>query len=148
MLKRVYQKYDFLPRRRLRFGRDYVWNTVSFTAQFRPLIDFFWGFPDGSVVKNLSADAGDAGDAGEACSISGSGTSPGAGNGIPLQYSWGDNPMDRGGCQATAHGITESQTRWAWTKTSSHRCLPQWQEKKRSEQWIHLWFLSFPTSFI
>ena len=40
-----------------------------------PLIDI--GFPDGTVVKNLPANAGDARDAG---SIPGSGRSPGAGN--------------------------------------------------------------------
>ena len=35
-----------------------------------------WGFPGGSVVKNLPANAGDTGDAG---SIPGSGRSPGRG---------------------------------------------------------------------
>jgi len=39
-----------------------------------------WGFPDGSVVKNVPANAGDTG------SIPGSGRSPGEGNGNPLQY--------------------------------------------------------------
>ena len=39
------------------------------------------GFPGGSVVKNLPANAGDVGDAG---SIPGSGRSPGGGNGNPL----------------------------------------------------------------
>ena len=42
------------------------------------------GFPGGSGVKNLPADAGDAGDVN---SIPGSGRSPGGGNGNPLQYS-------------------------------------------------------------
>ena len=40
------------------------------------------GFPSGSVVKNLPANAGDTGDL-----ILGSGRSPGGGNGSPLQYS-------------------------------------------------------------
>ena len=35
---------------------------------------------------------------------SGSGRSPGEGNGNPLQYSSLENPMDRGVWQATAHG--------------------------------------------
>jgi len=39
------------------------------------------GFSGGSVVKNLSANAGDAGDTG---SIPGSGRSPREGNGNPL----------------------------------------------------------------
>ena len=57
------------------------------------------GFPGGSVVKNPSANAGDVG------SISGSGKSPGEGNGNPLQYSYLGNPMDRGAWQATVHGV-------------------------------------------
>ena len=52
-------------------------------------------------VKNLPANTGDMG------SISGSGRSPGAGNGNPLQYSYLGNPMDRGAWQATVHGTTK-----------------------------------------
>ena len=48
------------------------------------------GFPGSSVVKNLPANVGDSG------SISGSGRSPGEGNGSPLQYSCLENSMDRG----------------------------------------------------
>ena len=54
-------------------------------------------FPGGSVVKNLSVTAGDVG------LISGSGRSPGEGNGNPLQYSCLGNPMHRGTWQATVH---------------------------------------------
>ena len=54
------------------------------------------------VVKNLPANAGDAG------SVSGSGRSPGGGNGTPLQYSCLENAMDRGTWWATVHGATES----------------------------------------
>ena len=61
-----------------------------------------WGFPGGSVVKNLLANAGDAG------SIPGSGRSPGEGNGNPLQYSCLGNPMDRGAWRATDHGVAKS----------------------------------------
>ena len=60
------------------------------------------GFPGGSVVKSLPANAGDTG------SILGSGRSPGEGNGNPLQYSCLGNPMDRGTWQATAHGVAKS----------------------------------------
>ena len=60
-----------------------------------------------TVVENLIADAGDAGDAG---SISGSGRSPGGGNGNPLQYSCLGNPMERGAWQAKVHGVAKSQT--------------------------------------
>ena len=47
-----------------------------------------FGFPDGSVVKNLPANAGDAG------SIPGLGKSPGEGIDNPLQYPCLGNPMD------------------------------------------------------
>ena len=59
---------------------------------------------DGSVVKNLPANAGDLG------LISGSGRSPGEGNGNPLQYFCLGNSMDSGAWQATVHGVTESDT--------------------------------------
>ena len=45
------------------------------------------------TVKNLSANAGDIKEAG---SIRGPGRSPGEGNGTLLQYSYLENPMDRG----------------------------------------------------
>ena len=48
------------------------------------------GFPDGSVVKNLPANAGDMG------LIPGSGRPPGEGNGNPLLYSYLGNSKDRG----------------------------------------------------
>ena len=56
------------------------------------------------MVKNLLANAGDLRDAG---SIPGSGRSPGEGHGNPLQYSCLENPMDRGGWQATAYGVAK-----------------------------------------
>ena len=51
------------------------------------------GFPAGSVVKNSCADAGATGDMG---SIPGSGRFPGEENDRPLQYSFLENPIDRG----------------------------------------------------
>ena len=57
---------------------------------------------DGPVVKNLPANAG------VVASITGSGRSPGEGNGNPLQYSCLENPMDRGGWWATVHGVARS----------------------------------------
>ena len=61
------------------------------------------GIPSYSVVKNLPGNAGVAGDTG---SISGSGRSPGEGNGNTFQYSHLDKPMDRGAWWATVHGVT------------------------------------------
>ena len=60
------------------------------------------------VVKNLPANAGDIRDS---SSILGSGRSPGGGHGNPLQYSWLEEPMDRGAWQATVHRVAKSRTR-------------------------------------
>ena len=60
----------------------------------------FMGFPGGSVVKNLPANAGDEG------SIPGLRRSPGEGNGNPFQYSCLENPVDRGAWQATVHRVS------------------------------------------
>ena len=54
------------------------------------------------MVKNPSANAEDTRDVG---SITGSGCSPGEGNGYPLQYSCLENPMDREAWWATVHGV-------------------------------------------
>ena len=43
-------------------------------------------------------------------SIPGLGRSLEGGNGNPLQYSYLENPMDRGAWQATVHGIAKSRT--------------------------------------
>ena len=66
---------------------------------------YIYGFPGGSVVKNLSANAGDPG------LILGSGRSPEEGNGNPLQYSCLENPMDRGAWWVTVHGVTKESNR-------------------------------------
>ena len=65
------------------------------------------GFPGGPVGEESACNAGDTG------SVSGSGRSPGEGNGSPLQYSCLENPMDGGAWQATVHGVTKS-----WTQLS------------------------------
>ena len=66
-------------------------------------------FPGGAVVKTLPANAGDVGNVG---SVTGSGRSPGVGNGNLLQYSCLGNPMDidGGAWWATVHGVTKSRT--------------------------------------
>ena len=60
------------------------------------------------VVKNPPASAGNVKDMG---SIPGLGRSPGGGRGNPLQYSWLENPMDRGSWRITVLGITNNRTR-------------------------------------
>ena len=70
----------------------------------------YLGFPGGSVVKNLPANARDTG------SISGSGRFLGEGHGSPLQYSSLRSPTDRGAWWATVHRIVKIRTRlsdWA-----------------------------------
>ena len=59
------------------------------------------------MVKNPPANAGDKRDAG---SIPRLGRSSGGGHGNPLQYSFPENPMDRGAWWATVHRVTKSQT--------------------------------------
>ena len=57
------------------------------------------GFPGGSVVKNLPAKAG------VLDLIPGSGRPPGVEQGNPLQYSYLENPKDRGAWWATVLGL-------------------------------------------
>ena len=54
---------------------------------YKCLLTKDWGFPGGSVVKNLPDNAGDMD------SIPGSGRSPGEGYGNPLQSSCLENPL-------------------------------------------------------
>ena len=69
------------------------------------------GFPGGTVVKNLPANAGDP------SSISRSGRSPGGRNGYPLQYFRLENPMHRGAWHFTVCGVAKRQTR-----LNTHTC--------------------------
>ena len=64
------------------------------------------GFPDGSSGEESACNARDRGDV---CLIAGWGRSPGGGHGNPLQYSWLENPMDRGAWRATVHRVAKSQ---------------------------------------
>ena len=66
------------------------------------------GFPGGSVVKNLPANAADAGDVG---SMPGLVRSPREENGNPVQYSCLENSMDRGTWWATVYGVIKSGIR-------------------------------------
>ena len=73
------------------------------------------GFPDGSDGKE------------SACNVrypdlnSKSERSPGEGNGNPLQYSWLEDPMDRGAWWATVHGVAKSQT-WLSNSHTHQQC--------------------------
>ena len=75
----------------------------------------FAGFPGGSMVKNLPANAGDS------SVIPGSRGSSGEGNSNLLQYSCLENSIDREAWWATVHGITESNmTEQLSTHTHTH----------------------------
>ena len=65
---------------------------------------FSCGLPGGSDDKDSGCNARNPG------LIPGSGRFPREVNGNPFQYSCLENPMDRGGWQATVHGVTKSQT--------------------------------------
>ena len=72
------------------------------------------------VVKYLPAIAGNTGDPG---SIPGSGRSHGAGNGNPLQYSWGESHGQR-----SLTGSMRLQS-WSWLSNDwahTHQCISAW----------------------
>ena len=84
--------------------------TLTFSLEWGVLYQvvntfYLLGFPGGSEVKASACIVGDLG------LIPGSGRSPGEGNGNPLQYSYLENPMDRGAWWATVHGVSKSRTR-------------------------------------
>ena len=68
----------------------------------------FLGFPGGSAIKNPPAMPEP-----QETRIQSLGQedSPGRGRGNPLQYSWLENPMDRGASQATVHRVAKGRTR-------------------------------------
>ena len=65
------------------------------------------GFQVVLVVKNPLANSGDIRDVG---SIPELGRSPRGGHGNPLQYSWLENPLDRGAWWAVVHAVSKSRT--------------------------------------
>ena len=75
------------------------------------------GLPQWLSGKEAACNAGVAGDTG---SIPGLGRSPGEGHGNPLQYSFLENPMDRGAWWATVRRVTKSQTRLKQLNMHAH----------------------------
>ena len=85
----------------------HIFSHAIFTPVLRNnrFVFIFWASLVGLAVKNLPANVGGTG------SIPELGRSLGEGNGTPLQYSWLENPMDRGAWRAAVHGVTkESDT--------------------------------------
>ena len=81
------------------------------------------GFPSGSVVKNLTANAENKGDL---SLIPGLGRSPGGGNINTVQYSCLENPMDRGVWWATVHRVTKSQDTTKRLHSLTHQPQYSW----------------------
>ena len=77
------------------------------------------------MVKNPPANAGDVG------LIPGSGRSPGGGGGNPVQCPWLENPIDRGACWATVHGVTKESdmTEHARIECVYRVCVCDWWNK-------------------
>ena len=73
------------------------------------------GFPGGSVIKNLLANAGD----GRVQSLGWEDPLEKEMATYSIQYSCLENPMDRGAWWAIVHGIPKTQT-----QLSTHTCTP------------------------
>ena len=73
------------------------------------------------MVKNSSISAGDIRNTGL---IPAWRRSPEEGKGNPFQYSFLENPMNRGACWATVHGVAKS-----WTQLKQHK---KWSTSKRT----------------
>ena len=105
------------------FPLDFMQNeTRKYVVCFLCTAAFLTGFPGGSVVKNLPANA-------EVMRlIPGSGRSPEGGNGNQLHYSCLENSMDRAVWWATVHGVAKSPT---WLSTwHTHKMWYIWKCKK------------------
>ena len=94
-------------------------------------IPLVWGFPGGSVLKNLPANTGDARDT---VSIPGLGQSPAGGNGNPLQYSCLENSTDRGAWRATDHEVSKS---WTQRKRLNEHACTLFRTQGKQEGPIH-----------
>ena len=103
------------------YTRDWSWWPTYYRPCIRTIFTIVWAQlppspppPKKRVIKSLPANVGDVGDAG---SIPGLGRSPGGGNGNLLQYSYLENPTDRGAWQAIVHRVTQVWTLLKWLST-------------------------------
>ena len=89
-------------------------------------------FPGGWLSdKESAANAGDVKDTG---SILEWGKYPGGGHGNPLQYSFLENPIDRGAWHATVHSVPKSLTQLTFRKFRRHGFDP-WVRKIWRRRW-------------
>ena len=82
------------------------------------------------VQQNLPANATDMGDVGLIPEL---GRSPAEGDDNPFQYSCLENPMDRGACRATVHGVTKSQDMTEQTCTLLLKVTSRYCPKKHQQ---------------
>ena len=85
---------------------------ILYIIVFNSLSRTFRGFPNGSDGKESACNGGDLG------LIRGSGTSPGEGNGYPLQYSCLENSIDRGAWPSSVHGTAKESDMTEWLTLS------------------------------
>ena len=99
---------------------------------------FCMGFPSGSMVKNPPASAGYG-------FILGLGRSPGGGHGNLLQYSYLENPMNRGAWWATVHGLAKNRP-WLsdWAPPHTHIMLQKVKNSSGTRCQQESWQLTFP----
>ena len=100
-----------------------------------------WGFPGGSVVKNLPACS--AGDPAHKASVPGSGRSPGGRNGNSLIYSYLGNPMDRGALQLQSMVSQRVGLDWACKHALTHSYMLCLLPSKKAH-----WKLEFHCDFL
>ena len=97
-----------------------ITSSLSLHPSQPPPIDF--EFSSGLNGKESVCSAGDPG------LIPGSGRCPGEGNDNPFQYSYLENPMDRGAWWPTVHGIDRVGHDWVTnTLTQDHLSFRMWQ---------------------
>ena len=80
------------------------------------------------VADSQMVQVANAGNARDTGLIPGWGSSPGEGNGHPLQYSCLENSMDRGACMATAHGVPKNQIQLSTHIAGSLHCTAETQQ--------------------
>ena len=99
------------------------------------------GFPCGSAGKESTFNGGRSG------LIPGLGRSPGEGKRDPLQYSWLENPMDRGVWQVTVHGVIKSQTRLKRLSIHTHCLHSGCSQLTFQHRWRMLLISPYPLQF-
>ena len=97
-------------------------------------MNYSWGIPGGSVVKNPPSSVRDTGYVGL---IPGLGLSPGGGHSNPLQCSCLDNPMDREAWWAIVHRVAKSWSDWACMHTLTAHSLWHFIKFFQSTKWIN-----------